>query len=243
MGVDRVWHSQADINATLRQVQYGDMVNKGYSDIMYNMGAGVFTPSPMWLRGLDNRNAANGDTASNMTGPSVLFPWGPTLAGVRHIENWQQNAIASALELDRLFTARWGVELVWVGHRNWRPSGCPGDLVLRWILDIFNRRQGPPPPTPWLPDPDFTKRPKVGYGQIVRDVENYGYVHWVQMFLNATSPEGCPVDGIWGPISHDRLLKFQGYFQQVGFPCTPTGFTDKNTWGTIHWIATQQGIV
>lgn len=126
------------------------------------------------------------------------------------------------------------------------------DVGSQFPWDVLEARIGAlldPVPSAWQIDPDWSKRPAVGYGHIVWDGFNPdGYVRWVQRFLNATSPEGCTVDGVWGRQSNDRLVKFVGYFAQRGFPCKILGrdglstWTDRDTWATIAWIAAANGI-
>lgn len=238
---------EADIFAIARNIQYNDMFSKGYSDIMYNFGANPFRPVPLVQRGLNNRNAANGNAVGNETSVSVLMPFGPDLTWVKQIPNWESNIIASCRIIDDICEQHFHRALAWTPHKYWRPTGCPGDWMTKLIAENFDE-VAPPPFVPWMPDPDFTKRPVVGfkkYGGVVEwdGFVDFGYVRWVQMFLNRTSPEGCAQDGVWGRQSDDRLRKFQGYFAQQGFPCHSNGITDRDTWATIHWIATVEGIV
>lgn len=242
-GSDPLLRTEADLFRVLRNVQYNDVVNKGYSDIMYNMALNPFRPVPIELRGLTVRGAANGTTVSNTVSPSVLGVFGPNLSGIAHIPNWQENLIGSARVVDDLIEWNFGKQLPWVGHKDWKPTGCPGDWLYGLIHSAFDERPLPPPvEQPFVPAEDLAARPIVGFNHLERDDANNGYVRWVQNFLNHTAPEGCPVDGIWGWISHDRLTKFQGYFQAQGFPCRINGMTDLNTWATIHYIATVEGI-
>ncbi len=239
-GSDPLLRTEADLFRVLRNVQYNDMVNKGYSDIMYSWGLNPFRPVPIELRGSKVRGAANGTNTSNMVSPSVLGVFGPNLSGISHIPNWQANLIESARVVDDILEWEFGKALPWVGHRDWKPTGCPGDWMYNLIHSQFDERPLPPPvEVPFTPAADLADRPVVGY----QNMERGDYVRWVQNFLNSTSPEGCPVDGIWGFISWDRLTKFQGYFQAQGFPCRVNGITDLNTWATIHYIATVEGII
>lgn len=244
-GADLMIRSEGDLKAIYRQIQYNDMVAKGYSDIMYSIGLNPFRPKPIELRGTKVRGAANGTALANTVSPSVLVPVGPTLSGVVHIPGWQENLLEGARIADDIIEYTFGGYLPWVGHRYWKPTGCPGTWFMNMITGQFDEqnRPLPPPVLHFTPDPDLTKRPYVGYFFLQRDPEDDGYVHWVQDFLNRTSPEGCPVDGIWGPISDDRVRKFQGYFQAQGFPCRVSGIVDLDTWATIHYIATVEGIV
>lgn len=242
-GGDLAIRSEADLFRIYRQIQYQDMVNKGYSDIMYSIGLNPFRPIPIELRGLKVRGAANGTNTSNMVSPSVLVPIGPDLSGVSGIPNWQENLLAGARLADDIIEYTFGRQLPWVGHRDWKPTGCPGTWFYNLIHSQFDERPLPPPvEVPFTLAADLAQRAIVGFNHLERDNADNGYVRWVQNFLNHTSPEGCPVDGIWGWISHDRLMKFQGYFQAQGFPCRPNGLTDLDTWATIHYIATVEGI-
>lgn len=236
--------TEEKLYAILRQIQYGDMYQKGYSDIMYNFFPSPFRPAVILGRGLDNRNAANGTQTGNLVSMSVCLPIGPTLSYLDKIPNGRATLLESCVLADQLIEGHFGKKLPWVGHQTWRPTQCPGEWFMEQILGKFDDRPLPEIPPVWMPDPDYSKRPIVGLGHITWDGFNdYGYVRWVQNFLNRTSPEGCAVDGVWGRQSDDRLRKFQGYFRQQGFPCTVNGITDLNTWATIHWIATQEGIV
>jgi hypothetical protein len=243
-GTDPLLRTEADLMSQIRRIQYNDMMVKGYSDIMYNLGANPFRPKPLMLRGLQNRNAANGTTLGNRISPSVLFPFGPSMSGITHIPNWQDNLIESARIADDMIEYTFGKTLPWVGHKYWKATACPGEWMMALINAQFDERPLPPPAPQFTPDPDLRKRPIVGFNYVMWDGFNEdGYVRWVQDFLNRTSVEGCPVDGVWGWISHERLIKFQGYFAQQGFPCRPNGMTDLDTWATIHYIATIEGIV
>lgn len=243
-GGDLGFNNEAELFKIIRNIQYADMVNKGYSDVMYNAFPSPFRPAVILGRGLDNRNAANGTTNANLASMSCCLPMGPTLSVIDRIPNGRENLLASCRLFDDMVEQKFGKALPWVGHQFWRPTACPGDWFMNEIRAQFDERKPPAPPTIWYPAPDYRDREIVGYGQKVWDgFADFGYVRWVQMFLNRTSPEGCPVDGVWGPISHDRLLKFQGYFRQVGFPCLVNGITDDPTWATINWIATAEGIV
>lgn len=236
--------TEAKLYAILRNIQYGDMYTKGYSDVMYNFFPSPHRPAVIMGRGPRNRNAANGNTTGNLVSMSVCLPIGPNLTYLDRIPNGRDNLIASCLLADQLIEEHFGKSLPWVGHQAWRPTSCPGDWFMSKVNNHFDDRPRPDIPPVWMPNPDYTQRPIVGFSNVTWDGYNdYGYVHWVQNFLNRTSPEGCPVDGVWGPISDDRLRKFQGYFHAQGFPCLPNGITDLNTWATIHWIATQEGIV
>lgn len=227
-----------DLFAITRGIQNNDMVNKGYSDIMYNLGANPFDSRPLILRGLDRRNAANGTTTGNMVSPSVLFPQGPLLSWMKKIPNWEDNLLSSAMACDELIEKRWGKSLAWVPHSSWRPTSCPGDWALN-KLKAFDGRPTPPAPDVWMPAADWADRPIVGGPGLRWDgMVDMGYVRWVQNFFNITSPHGCPVDGVWGPITELRTAEYQSFF---GLP--RLGFVDKTTWAYIHWIATEQGIV
>jgi hypothetical protein len=220
------------------------MVIKGYNDIMYSMATNPFRPFPIMLRGLDRRGAANGTALANKISPSVLSAFGPSLSGVAHIPNWQQNIIESARIADDIIEWTFGRMLPWVGHKSWKPTGCPGDWMMGLIGTNFDERELPPPTPYWAADHNHEAWPVVGFGYLERDRQGYGdYVSFFQDFLNKTSPEGCPVDGIWGPLSSDRLFKFQGYFQAQGFPCRYNGVTDQATCATIKWIGTVEGIL
>lgn len=245
-GGDMRVNSEADLFRIYRQIQYQDMITKGYSDIMYSIGTNPFRPQVIILRGLGVRGAANGSSFSNMVSPSVLIPIGPNLTGVSHIPHWLDNLIESCRMADDVIEWEFGRGLPWVPHKAWRPTACPGDMFSGLIAEAFDERPPPPVFPVWYPDPDLTNRPMVGFGHLERDTGDDGYVWWVQRFLNQTAPEGCPVDGIWGPISHDRLCKFQGYFYQAGnhgLPHPPNGLTDLDTWAMIHLVATVEGIV
>lgn len=236
--------TEAKLYAILRGIQYTDMFSKGYSDVMYNAFPSPFEPAVILGRGLKNRNAANGSSTGNLVSMSCCLPIGPRLTYLDRIPNGRQNLLDSCRMFDDMCEAEFNILLPWVGHQIWRPTACPGDWFMAEIKSMFDERTPPPPYTVWLPDPNYLNRPIVGYRHIVWDgYVDYGYVRWVQNFLNRTAPEGCPVDGVWGAISDDRLRKFQGYFKQVGFPCEVNGITDHNTWATINWIATAEGIV
>ena len=243
-GVDPLLRTEEDLFRLMRQVQYQDMVNKGYSDIMYSLAANPFRPVPLELRGLAVRGAANGTTTANTISPSVLFPFGPSLSGIAHIPNWQENIIESARIADDIIEWTFGKAMPWVGHRDWKATACPGDWMYQMVKSAFDERPAPAPIPIWVADPDHSRWPIVGFNYMTRDPYGQdGYVHFFQDFLNKTSPEGCPVDGVWGPISSDRLFKFQGYFAAQGYPCRPTGITDQNTCATIKWIGTVEGIL
>lgn len=236
--------TEPKLYAILRNIQYNDMYSKGYSDVMYNLFPSPHRPAVIMGRGPSNRNAANGDFVGNETSMSVCLPIGPNLTYLDKIPNGRENILASCRMADEMLEGYFGKKLAWVGHQYWRPTACPGDWFMAEIISHFDDVKPPPPPVVWYPDPDLSKRPLVGLGAMTWDgYKDYGYVRWVQMFLNRTSPEGCAVDGVWGRQSDDRLRKFQGYFKQQGFPCTVNGLTDQNTWATIHWIATVEGIV
>lgn len=243
-GADTDITTEAKLFAIFRRIQYDDMINKGYSDIMYNLAPSPFEVAVLDLRGLDNKNAANGSVSGNSTSMSVCLPIGPNLTYLDRIPNGRETLLASCRLADDMIEGKFGKSLPWVGHQYWRPTACPGDWFMDEIRAQFDERPVPDPPILWQPDPDLTKRPVVGYGHVTWDgFMDYGYVRWVQNFLNRTSPEGCPVDGVWGSISHDRLIKFQGYFRMQGFPCKVNGITDLDTWATIHFIAVQENIV
>lgn len=248
-GVDIRMAKLEDLFRIHRNTQYNDMFVKTYSDIMYNFGGNVFDPRPMELGGLNSIGAANGGGVTNALGPSFLFPWGPDMTFVQSIPNWEDNVISSAQAFDALVAEKFGNDLPWDDHQGvGRATACAGNYV-RSLLDTFDGRPPAPQVPRWLPDPNFKARPKVGlemYGGLAWDgYVDYGYVRWVQMFLNTTAEigRGCSVTGVWDS-SHDRCLtNFQGYFHAQGFPCPVTHVTDEGTWATIHLFATQLGIV
>lgn len=244
-GGDLIIRSEADLFRIYRGIQYQDMVNKGYTDIMYSIGLNPFRPMPVELRGLGVRGAANGTTTGNKVSPSVLVPVGPNLSGVSHIPGWQDNLIAGARLADDIIEFTFGRQMPWIGHNVWKPTACPGRWFQGLITSQFDDRPlpAPLPIEPFVAATDLAQRPIVGFNHLERDPNpDGGYVRLVQDFLNRTAPEGCSVDGIWGWISHDRLTKFQGYFQAQGFPCRVNGMTDLDTWATIHYVATVAGI-
>ncbi len=242
--------TEAKLYAILRNIQYGDMYSKGYSDIMYNFSPSPFRPAVIMLRGPENRNAANGSAGSNLVSMSCVLPIGPNLTYLDRIPNGRENLLASCLLVDQFIEKFFGKPLPWVGHRDVRATACPGAWFYGKILEHFDNRPAPVIPPAWMPDPDYTKRPNVGppTGITWDGFKTDGYVHWLQNFLNRTSPEGCPVDGVWGPVTADRVRKFQGYFRAQGFQVPKYGeagfgMVDQKTWPTIHYIATVEGIV
>lgn len=245
-GGDLAYGSLRDLCNVLKNVQANDMVSKGYSDIMYSFSPNPFDSRPIELRGIGKKGAANGSDSANRRSPSVVHPWGPNMTYVSRIPNWEANILASCQAIDAIAEMAFNKDLPWVGHHVWRPTACAGPWV-EAHLAAYNVRKPAVPEIPawWMPDPDYSQRPWIGQGSYAGHnllawdgFLDYGYVRWLQMFLNYTSPNGCPVDGTWGPITQLRVNEFQTYFGIPRIPCV-----DTRTWSVIHWVATQQGIV
>lgn len=251
-GVDIVLHTIEDLYRVWRQVQANDIDSKGYSDIMYNLGLSPFSSDVYLLRGLENRNAANGSTQSNQASISVLVPLGPA-AKVLEIPEARNNIFYGAVKADLLIKQEFGKNLSWVGHQFWKPTACPGTWMMGQLAGIDHAVEPPITPIQFVPNPDYSKRPWLSVGSTDQTAattagEEYigdGYVSFLQRVLNGAAGQNIAVDGIFGGgegNAHTNTTESAVRNVQAYFGYLADGIVWTETWGLIHWIATMNSI-
>jgi len=131
IGLGRLIPNHAACSSTWRQIQNFHMDGRGWSDIAYTCGVCphgyVFEG-----RGVGVRTAANGTNEGNASAYAVFMFYGdgetPTAemyAGTSDAVEWLRDNGAPD-----------GVN----GHRDWKPTACPGDPAYTWL------RSGAPAP-------------------------------------------------------------------------------------------------
>lgn len=251
-GVDIKLNTLEDLFKVWLSVQANDMDAKGYSDIMYNLGLSPFSSDVYLLRGLNNRNAANGSTFSNQASISVLVPLGPKLTLFNNLPTAAGNLFGGAVNADAAIGTKFR-NLGWLSHSDWKPTGCCGDWMRSQLKEIDMHRPTPMPVSVFEPNPDYTKRPWLKVGSTDRSAaldadisyEGDGYVSFLQRVLNGGAGQNIGVDGIFGGgegTSYSNTTESAVKNVQRVFGLTPDGIVFPDTWGAIHWIATVNNV-
>lgn len=216
-GVDRSsavrFHATADHNrcATIvRAYQAFHMDSRGWADIAYSS---LVCPHGHRYegRGLDARTAAQGTNIGNNTSHATCY-----IAG----DGDPLTPQAMAAYVDESHRLR-GLKK---GHRDWKPTACPGDPLYRWV----HSGQSAPAPAPG-PEP---KPPTGGMCtvnvRVLRQGSSGGDVRSLQALLNAKAGQGLVVDGDFGPATNRAVRNVQTFFH-IG----TDGIVGSKTWGVL----------
>lgn len=134
-------HSSCDDK--VRGIQVDHMDNRDWSDIGYNY---LVCPHNYCYegRGYDRRSSANGSDSANNASFAVCALWGAASA-----DDPLPLGLKRAFHFARSILQRFGGATTIVkGHRDWKPTTCPGDQIYAWIQAGI--------PLPSVGEPDMT---------------------------------------------------------------------------------------
>lgn len=133
-------HSTCDNKVRAMQDYHMDV--RGWSDIAYNY---LGCPHNYLFegRGYDRRSSANGDTYPNSVSFAIQAMWGDK-AGARVPDNLKRS-VRYGIDLLR---SKGGASNKLLGHRDWKPTSCPGDELYAWVQQGCPLPYTAPPPPP-----------------------------------------------------------------------------------------------
>jgi hypothetical protein len=184
-----------------------DMGTKGYGDIMYNLGVAGNIEGPWILRGLTNKGAANGGTASNNGYLSVLCLVGEN-------EKPTDLLLQNLQEARRLTLIKYPHATKVVGHKDVRPTACPGiylDPIIKnpefWKGTII-----PPQPKPPTKPAYVCKLPPAPLQEGDKNV----HVQDLQEALSFWGYYKVRADGNYGPLTRASVKELQADLKDAG---------------------------
>ena len=114
----------------MRAVQSFHMAGRGWSDFAYNFAVDPWGLHAWEGRGLDVRPASQGTTVGNNTSHSVYVATGlgdgPVTEGCLDLID----------DLGDWIAREGGTENMFVGHRDWKSTTCPGDFLYDSLSDL-----------------------------------------------------------------------------------------------------------
>ena len=132
--------------SNLRSSQRYYETARGYS---YGYNAAVWDALTAEIRGEAFRCAANGNTATNTPSFAIQVRSGGSTASARGAND---DEIASIRQIVAWAEGRAGRRLDILGHRDHKPTGCPGDAIYAQIQSGVFRPDATPDPDPGDPD-------------------------------------------------------------------------------------------
>lgn len=203
-------HDQCD--NVVRAFQAYHMDTHGWADLAYN--AVVCAHGYVYEgRGREVRSAANGTNEGNGSSFAICY----LLGTGEPFTQEGKNAINDAAE--------WLVEggRDWYVHRNWLPTGCPGDVIAEWVAAGHPRfDEAPPAPEP-EPAPVPCEEKVFGLGDEDR------CVFYIQRLLNKRG-FGLVDDGVFGPKTERAVIRFQKNHR-----LRADGIVGARTWASLWW--------
>ena len=219
-GVDRssvarflVTADHARCATIMRAYQRYHMDNRGWADFAYSSGA---CPHGHRYegRGPGNRTAAQGTTAGNDRSYATCYLVGEGDPITDHVK-W-----ACLDEGRRLLRLRWG-------HRDWKPTACPGAPTYAWRTAGFPAPGGTPPRPPAPPPPTSGGIVTVNV-RVLRRGHKGGDVRSLQALLVTKAGQRIAVDGDFGPATEGAVKNLQRFFRLAA-----DGIVGSRTWPTL----------
>ena len=212
------YNIKADPKTTLGNIQNYHLDAKGWFDIAYNIAVGL--DGSVWeLRGLEVENGAQGGRKWNRSYVAVSALLGPA-------QEPTEEMIEGIKEAVSLVRERYPEAREVIGHRELKPTSCPGDPLQELIdLKVFSRASKVSEKVAPTHTEVITGDP-----QPVKKGDQGPSVKRLQKALQVTP------DGDFGPKTEARLFELQR-------SCAPflgpvNGKADLEVWRWVMWVET-----